>query len=80
MFQWCGATAPNDIFVLLTSLSLKIFKLIRLGQAWFLPPGFCIRGTLEFTPVTEEKVKDSIQIIIDDEELLEVPVTGYEVL
>ncbi|XP_043966172.1 cilia- and flagella-associated protein 47-like isoform X2 [Gambusia affinis] len=54
----------------------KIFKLIRLAQAWFLPPGFCIRGTLEFTPVSEEKVKDSIQIFIDEEELLEVPITG----
>ncbi|XP_023184954.1 cilia- and flagella-associated protein 47 [Xiphophorus maculatus] len=62
--------------ILVEKPALKIFKLIRLGQAWFLPPGFCIRGTLEFTPVTEEKVKDSIQIIIDDEELLEVPVTG----
>uniref|UniRef100_A0A087XDJ3 Cilia- and flagella-associated protein 47 domain-containing protein n=1 Tax=Poecilia formosa TaxID=48698 RepID=A0A087XDJ3_POEFO len=59
------------------SLSLKIFKLIRLGRPWFLPPGFCIRGTLEFSPVTEkEEVKDSIRICIDEEEILEVPVTG----
>ncbi|XP_014853532.1 PREDICTED: cilia- and flagella-associated protein 47 [Poecilia mexicana] len=57
--------------------ALKIFKLIRLGRPWFLPPGFCIRGTLEFSPVTEkEEVKDSIRICIDEEEILEVPVTG----
>ncbi|XP_054915148.1 cilia- and flagella-associated protein 47-like [Poeciliopsis prolifica] len=57
--------------------SLKIFKLTRLCQPWFLPSGFCIRGTLEFTPDFDfEEIKDSFHIFIDDKEIFEVPITG----
>ncbi|MEQ2178563.1 hypothetical protein GOODEAATRI_015377, partial [Goodea atripinnis] len=44
---------------------------IKWSQAGFVPSGFSVKGILEFSPETEEEVRDSIQIQIDDQEILQ---------
>ncbi|KAM4711439.1 LOW QUALITY PROTEIN: cilia- and flagella-associated protein 47-like [Anableps anableps] len=56
---------------------LKLFKLTGLSKDGFVPPGFFVRGKLEFTPDTDEEVRDSIKIHIDEQEILQIPVTGF---
>ncbi|KAK5608644.1 hypothetical protein CRENBAI_022655 [Crenichthys baileyi] len=53
------------------------FKFIKWSQAGFVASGLSVKGILEFTPETEEEVRDSIQIHIDDQEILQVPVAGF---
>ncbi|XP_015233239.1 PREDICTED: cilia- and flagella-associated protein 47 [Cyprinodon variegatus] len=66
---------PKKIFI--EKPNSKLFNFIQLSQSGFVPSGFSVRGVLEFTPDAEEEVRDSIRVHIADEEILQVPVTGF---
>lgn len=71
--------------VLLVSLSndflycfffMQLFKFTASSSFQFVAPGLSVSGLLEFTPETNEEVRDCLPIHVDDSETIEVSLLG----